>query len=274
MAPDPDAAAAPAAVSGACLCGAVRFQVELPTLFCVHCHCSMCRRNHGAAFVTWFGVPRERLRIESGADALRRYRSSSRGERSFCERCGSSLFCESERHPDHVDVVLASLAGPIDRAPSAHVYFDSRAHWTDLRDDLPRLGGASGMDALTGADGEIRPGVWVGHVALAAPDPLAAAGFFETLGMRVLQRGPDFALLELRGGTHLALFPAAAAAPGTVAPFDLMVDDLDAAHARFAAAELAPSAIESNTFHRMFTLAAPSGHVLTVQSSHASGRLV
>jgi hypothetical protein len=53
-------------VSGGCLCGAVRFRVELPTLFCAHCHCSMCRRNHGAAYVTWFGIARERLAVEAG----------------------------------------------------------------------------------------------------------------------------------------------------------------------------------------------------------------
>ena len=272
MVPPADAPASAAAVKGACLCGAVRFEVEPPTLFCVHCHCSMCRRNHGAAFVTWFGIVRERLRLTAGADALRRHRSSSHGQRSFCDRCGSSLFCESDRHPDHVDVVLASLAGAIDRAPSAHVYYDSRASWTDVRDDLPRLGGASGIEALTGADAELRPGVWVGHVALVDPDPLGGARFFETLGLRVLERRPDFALLELRGGTHLLLFPGPAAAAQTPAPFDLMLDDLDAAHARFTAAALSPSPISEDRHHRSFTLAAPSGHVVTVQSSHASGR--
>ena len=274
MATPPSLPVIHAPVHGACLCGGVRFQVEPPTLFCAHCHCSMCRRNHGAAFVTWFGIARERLRVTAGDDALRRYRSSSHGERSFCGRCGSSLFCESERQPDHVDVVLASLDGPIDRVPAAHVYFDSRAAWTDVRDDLPRLGGASGIGALTGADAEIRPGVWVGHVAVAAPDPLAAADFFETLGLRVLERRPDFGLLELRGGTHLLLFPGAAAAPRTPAPFDLMLDDLDAAHARFTAAALSPSPISANEHHRSFTLTTPSGHLLVVQSSHASGRPV
>jgi hypothetical protein len=140
-------------VSGGCLCGAVRFRVELPTLFCAHCHCSMCRRNHGAAYVTWFGIPRERLAIDSGGDALVRYLSSEHGSRSFCGRCGSSLFCESTRRPDEVDVVLASLDGPIDRAPAAHVFFDSRAAWTDVRDGLPRLGGKTGTEPLPGDPG-------------------------------------------------------------------------------------------------------------------------
>jgi catechol 2,3-dioxygenase-like lactoylglutathione lyase family enzyme len=234
----------------------------------------MCRRNHGAAFVTWFGIARERLRLTAGADALRRYPSSSHGVRSFCGRCGSSLFCESERQPALVDVVLASLDGPIDRAPAMHVYFDSRAAWTDVRDDLPRLGGSSGTEALAGPDAELRPALAVGHVVLRAPDPAAAVDYFATLGMRVLERSADFGLLELRGGTHLLLFPGEAAAADSPAGFDLMVDDLDAAHARFTAAGLSPSAIGPAPAHRAFTLRTPTGHRLTVLSSHASGRPV
>jgi hypothetical protein len=53
-----------------------------------------------------------------------------------------------------------------------------------------------------------------------------------------------------------------------------MVDDLDAAHVQHAAAGLVPSEIQTRPFHRAFTLTTPSAHVLTVQSSHASGRPV
>lgn len=135
-------------VSGSCFCRAVRFGIELPTLFCAHCHCSMCRRAHGAAFVTWFSVPRSRLRLESGEADLVRFRSSDHGTRSFCGRCGSSLFCESTRHPDRIDVVLANMEGAIDRAPQLHVYFDDRAGWTAADDGLPRLGGRTGLEPI------------------------------------------------------------------------------------------------------------------------------
>jgi len=37
-------------VRGACLCGAVQFEVTLPTLGCCHCHCSVCRRFSGAGY--------------------------------------------------------------------------------------------------------------------------------------------------------------------------------------------------------------------------------
>jgi len=101
-----------------------------------------------------------------------------------------------------------------------------------------------------------------------------AGAFFASLGMRALQIGREIAILELRGGTHLVIFPGDPPPPGSPAPFDLMVDDLDEAHARFAAAGLAPSAVEEGTIHRAFKLAAPSGHLVVVNSSHVSGRPV
>ena len=128
-----------AQVTGSCLCGAVAFHVELPPLFCGHCHCSMCRRNHGAAYVTWFGVLYEQFEIDQGIDALVRHASSEHGSRRFCGKCGSSLFCESTQHPEHVDIVLANMDGPIDKAPQFHGYWDSRADWAQVGDELPRL---------------------------------------------------------------------------------------------------------------------------------------
>lgn len=140
-------------VAGACLCGALRFRIELPTLFCVHCHCSMCRRSHGAGYVTWFAVPREQFRIEAGAENMRRYSSSEHGTRSFCGSCGSSLFCESDRQPDHIDIVLANMEAPIDLKPQSHAWFDHRANWVVTNDGLPRLGGESGLEPLREAAG-------------------------------------------------------------------------------------------------------------------------
>lgn len=134
--------------SGSCLCGAVRFTATLPSLSCVHCHCTMCQRNHGAAFVTWFAIPPEALKLESGAEEIVRYASSTHGSRSFCRRCGSSLFCENSEHPDRVDIPLGAMSSPIDRAPQVHVFYDSRAPWVLLADALPRLGGVTGIEPI------------------------------------------------------------------------------------------------------------------------------
>jgi hypothetical protein len=108
----------------------------------------MCRRSHGAGFVTWFGIPTAQLKVLAGADVLVRHHSSDHATRSFCGRCGSSLFFETTKHPEKIDVVLANMDGPIDREPDVHVHFDDRVGWVDVHDSLPRLGGPSGMEPL------------------------------------------------------------------------------------------------------------------------------
>lgn len=135
-------------VPGSCLCGDVRFEVEMPTLFCGHCHCKMCQRNHGAGYVTWIAVKNEQFRVTAGEDRLVRHASSDHGTRSFCGRCGSSLLCASSHHADQIDIVLANLDGPIDRAPQVHIFFDSRSDWIEVEDGLPRLGGETGMEPI------------------------------------------------------------------------------------------------------------------------------
>lgn len=44
-------------VTGACLCGAVRFKLEGPFGHMTHCHCSVCRKHHGAPFATFVASP-------------------------------------------------------------------------------------------------------------------------------------------------------------------------------------------------------------------------
>jgi hypothetical protein len=134
--------------TGGCLCGGIRFEVEPPTKWCAHCHCSLCRRAHGAGYVTWFGVARGQFRLDDSEQLLAWYRSTPAARRGFCSRCGSMLFFEGDRWPEERHIVLAVMDGPIDREPQAHVFFDSGAPWVHVADDLPRLGGDSGTDPL------------------------------------------------------------------------------------------------------------------------------
>ena len=134
--------------TGSCLCGAVAFAFELPTLFAGHCHCTMCQRAHGAGFVTWVGIREDGFRITAGAADVVHYRSSDHLTRSFCGRCGSTMFCNDDGHENVIDITLANVHGGIDRDPKAHVYYDCRASWVTIDDDLKKLGGDSGTEPL------------------------------------------------------------------------------------------------------------------------------
>ncbi len=126
-------------VTGGCLCGAVRYRAALPTLFCAHCHCRYCRRAHGAAFITWFGVPDDKFEITAGDRELQWHASSKQSRRGFCSRCGTTLLFVSECSPGETHIGLATADGPIDRQPQRHVFWDHRVDWYEPDDDLPRL---------------------------------------------------------------------------------------------------------------------------------------
>ncbi len=133
---------------GGCLCGAVRFEITLPSKWCAHCHCNMCRRAHGAGFVTWFGMQEDRFRVIQGHEQLVRFASSPRAWRGFCSRCGSTMLFGGERWPGEVHVTLANLDGELDRRPSANSYWDVRVPWIEGFEHLMRLGGESGTEPL------------------------------------------------------------------------------------------------------------------------------
>jgi catechol 2,3-dioxygenase-like lactoylglutathione lyase family enzyme len=120
---------------------------------------------------------------------------------------------------------------------------------------------------------EERPPVWVGHVVHAATDVRRSALWWGALGMRAVFERDDMAIFELRGGTHLLIFPSDhMPPPGTRVPFDLMVDDIEAARADFEARGLAPSGLTSAAGdHLTFTVDDPDGYTLTVFDSHVIG---
>lgn len=119
-------------VEGGCLCGAIRFAIRLPTLWCAHCHCSMCRRAHGAGFVTWVGVADAAFAFTGDVRHLSDYASSDAAVRSFCSRCGTPFLFRSSRWPGETHVAMACLDGPIDRLPETHAYADDHVPWIAL----------------------------------------------------------------------------------------------------------------------------------------------
>jgi hypothetical protein len=140
-----DATREPAALTGGCLCGAVRYRIDGPVRDAAYCHCSMCRKASGALAVAWFSVPLGRLRFERGKPAL--YRSSSHVERRFCERCGSQLTFHSVHEPNTIDISMGSLDWPEKVRPNRHIWASSRVDGILLDPDLPSYPQGTPADA-------------------------------------------------------------------------------------------------------------------------------
>ena len=126
------------AVAGSCACGRVSFELEFPTRFVSHCHCASCRRAHGAAFVTYAGVPSKQFRWTAGADSLRAWETPSGATRKFCTECGSTLTYEGPKWAGEIHAVVGNLDGDLDQMPKGHAFADEAPTWCPITDDLPR----------------------------------------------------------------------------------------------------------------------------------------
>lgn len=123
---------------GGCLCGRVRYEIHGPLEDVVHCHCSMCRQLHAAAFRTRARVRTADWRTVAGAEYIKYYESSAGEYKGFCSECGSSLFTRFDSHPDMLGFPLGTLdTDPRVRA-ERHVFVGSKAPWFEITDDLPQ----------------------------------------------------------------------------------------------------------------------------------------
>lgn len=126
---------------GGCLCGAVRYRIDGPIESVAHCHCNSCRRSAGAAFVTWFTVPRERFAWINGRPA--QFTSSSGVKREFCGACGTELAYRKETEATIIDLTIGSLDCAAGHPADRHVWTADRLDWLQVDDHLPAHDGWS-----------------------------------------------------------------------------------------------------------------------------------
>jgi hypothetical protein len=101
----------------------------------------MCRKFHGAGYVTWVGFERDQVRFTQGEDQLAWHQSSPGAQRGFCRLCGSSMFFRSERWAGELHVALACFDDTIDRHPQANVFFDNHVDWMAIDKTLKQVDG-------------------------------------------------------------------------------------------------------------------------------------
>jgi hypothetical protein len=125
-------------IKGHCECGSVTYEVDAEINDYSHCHCSQCRRMHGAAFASFGGVPKKNFKYLSGQDDLTRYASSSDHERIFCKVCGSNIMVVLGGDADNVYLSMGAVDGNPKLPPAYHIYVGSKAEWFDPDDKAPR----------------------------------------------------------------------------------------------------------------------------------------
>jgi len=126
--------------TGGCLCGAVRYEVHGPLRGIVDCHCTMCRRLHGA-FGAHSKARKAHVKIVEDR-GLKWYATSARVRRGFCGECGTNLFCEPA-HQAATGIVAGSLDQPTRLVRIGQVFTAEKADFVDLAEGVPTFAGSS-----------------------------------------------------------------------------------------------------------------------------------
>jgi hypothetical protein len=135
-----------APAQGACVCGAVRLEIDVPAIWAWHDHSARSRHAQGCAYATYVGSWRSRFRLLGGAEYISRYEDAEAGTaRSFCARCGTPLLYERARSPKVVNIPRALFAGRTGREPRYHVNLAEQADWTWQGEALGPLKGYPGV---------------------------------------------------------------------------------------------------------------------------------
>ena len=112
---------------GGCHCGRVRFRIEvdLEATAIGECTCSVCTKKG----ILHLAVPRERLEILRGADALTTYTfNTGTAKHTFCRHCGIHPFYNPRTDPRNYSVNARCLDAYDAATMQPRRVFDGR-HW-------------------------------------------------------------------------------------------------------------------------------------------------
>ena len=126
-------------VTGACLCGAVRYELSEPPALAYYCHCTRCqRRTGGSAAVSALVAPGS-FRITSGAELVASFDPPDGWKKAFCSACGGGLWAQKPDDPSAVAVRMGTFDADPGIRPSYRQFVDYAAVWEPIPDDgLPR----------------------------------------------------------------------------------------------------------------------------------------
>jgi hypothetical protein len=128
---------------GGCLCGAVRFRVEVFNAGIFKCHCSKCRKSSGGASSAAALVEEQYFSWLQGIDGVRAYQSDSGYTRRFCAECGAivpQLLQEHRRYWVPVGLLDSDPGIPLKH----HIHVNSKAAWEILDNQARRHGDGFG----------------------------------------------------------------------------------------------------------------------------------
>lgn len=117
-------------IQSTCLCGKIAFEAqEIPTMV-FNCHCSRCRKSHGAAYATQVICQKSSLNFLRGKNILSEYEVSG-VIRAFCSYCGSRLMNYSKQE-EYLSIALSVIDNGINLKPLGECFVNEKLPFIQL----------------------------------------------------------------------------------------------------------------------------------------------
>jgi hypothetical protein len=125
-------------ITGRCLCGAVRFQLDSAPVLSRACWCRDCQYvSSGNASINVIFASRGLTISGSTAEYVSTADSGKMMRRRFCPTCGTPLFSEATCQPDYVVVRAGALDDPDIGCPASMIWTASAPRWGFVDPNLP-----------------------------------------------------------------------------------------------------------------------------------------
>lgn len=120
-----------AKLAGSCLCGAIRYSIDVPVTELRACHCVHCQKTSGSggsvnaivpgsAFTITQGLPKRYAALADSGRTLYRY---------FCGDCGSPIYSQRATTPETVVVRAGTLDDASDMKIATTIWTKSKRPW-------------------------------------------------------------------------------------------------------------------------------------------------
>jgi hypothetical protein len=131
------------AITGSCLCGGVRFEIDQAVGPFEICHCNRCRKTSGSIGMPAIGVATKDYRLLAGAHLIRTYeapilRRPPAYAVHFCTACGSPV-PDPAPPGDWFEIPAGLLDDDPQIRPDRHIFVELLPPWDRITDTLPQL---------------------------------------------------------------------------------------------------------------------------------------
>lgn len=128
-------------ITGGCLCGAIRYEIDGEPVRAANCHCDDCRRATGSSFGTNVFYKEGDVKILKGTPKKFQHPADSGNTmtKMFCDNCGSQVFGSGSGRPGVLGVRIGSMDDASTVKPAMNVYASKTLHFTVLDPALDKF---------------------------------------------------------------------------------------------------------------------------------------